>query len=136
MSSILSIAASGLAAASQRLQVSADNVANANSDGPSPSASAAVQAEYQPAYIAQQVNQVATPGGGTKAVVSNAQPGTVTAYDPTAPYADQNGNVSAPNVDVANEVVQQAIATYQFAANADVIKAYQTTTQALLDIQT
>ena len=136
MSSILSIAASGLAAASQRLQVSADNVANANSDGPSPSASAAVQAQYQPAYIAQQVNQVATPGGGTKAVASNAQPGTVTAYDPTAPYADNNGIVSAPNVDIANEVVQQAIASYQFAANADVIKAYQTTTQALLDIQT
>ena len=65
MSSILSIAASGLAAATQRLQVSADNVANAELDGPSPTASAAVQAQYQPAYIAQQVNQVATPGVAT-----------------------------------------------------------------------
>jgi flagellar basal-body rod protein FlgC len=136
MSSILSIAASGLAAATQRLQVSADNVANAESDGPSPTASAAVQAQYQPAYIAQQVNQVATPGGGTRAVASNAQPGTVTAYDPTAPYADQNGQVSAPNVDIVTQLIQQAIASYAFSANAAVISAQQQTTQALLNIQT
>jgi flagellar basal-body rod protein FlgC len=136
MSSILSIAASGMAAASQWLQVSADNVANANSDGPSPSASAAVQAQYQPAYTAQQVNQVGTPGGGTSAVVSKAQPGTVTAYDPTAPYADQNGNVSAPNVDITNEAVQQAIASYQFLANVDVMSTYSKMMQALLNIQT
>ena len=136
MSSILSIAASGLAAASQRLQVSANNIANANSDGPLPSTSAAVQAQYPAAYVAQQVNQVATSGGGTSAVVSNLQPGTVTAYDPTAPYADQNGQVAAPNVDVASEVVQQAIASYEFAANADVMSAYEKMMQTLLDIQT
>ena len=135
MSSTLSIAASGLAAAFQRLQVSADNVANADSDGPTTSASAADQAQYQPAYIAQQVNQVATPGGGAKASVSNAQPGTVTAHDPTAPYADQNGNVSAPNVDIASEIIQQAIASYEFAADADVMNVQQKTTQALLNIQ-
>ena len=136
MSSILSIASSGLAAATQRVQVSANNVANANSDGPSPSASASVQAQYQPAYIAQQVNQVATSGGGTRAVVSNAQPGTVTAYDPNAPYADQNGQVSAPNVNITNEAIQQAIASYQYAANADVISTYQKLTQTLVNIQT
>ncbi len=136
MSSILSIAASGLAAASQRLQVSANNIPNANSDGPLPSTSAAVQAQYPAAYVAQQVNQVATSGGGTSAVVSNLQPGTVTAYDPTAPYADQNGQVAAPNVDVASEVIQQAIASYEFAANADVMSAYEKMMQTLLDIQT
>ena len=141
MSSVLSIAASGLAAASLRLQVSADNVANADSDGPSPSASAAVQAQYQPAqylpaYVAQQINQVATLGGGTKAVVSNAQPGTVTAYDPTAPYADQNGEVTAPNVNITNEAVQHALASYQFLANVDVMSTYSKMMQALLDIQT
>ena len=136
MSSILAIAASGLAAASQRLQVSADNVANANSDGPLPSASAAVRAKYPPAYVAQEVNQIATQGGGTSAVVANAQPGTLTAYDPTAPYADPNGLVAAPNVDFANEAVQQAIASYQFAANADVMSVYSQMMRTLLDVQT
>ena len=136
MSSILTIAASGLAAASQRLWVSANNVANAESDGPLPSASAAIQAQYPAAYTAQQVNQVATPGGGTSAIVSSLRPGTVTAYDPAAPYADQNGQVAAPNVDLAAEAVQQAIASYTFVANADVMRVSQQMMQTLLNIET
>jgi len=136
MSSILSIAASGLASAIQRLQVSANNVANANSDGPTQAASAATKAQYQPAYNAEQVNQTATKGGGTATTVTNTQPGTVTTYNPTAPYADQNGNVSAPKVDLTNEAVQQAIASYQFTANADVMSVYQKMMKSLLNIQT
>ncbi len=132
----MSIAASGLAAVMQRQLVSANNIANENSDGPLPSASAAVQSQYPAAYVAQQVNQIATPDGGTSAVVSNAQPGTVTAYDPTAAYADQSGQVAAPNVDVSNEVVQQAITSYAFVANVDVMNAGQKMMQTLLDIQT
>jgi flagellar basal-body rod protein FlgC len=135
MSSILSIAASGLAAASQRLQVSAENVANASSDGPLPSASAAVQAQFPQAYVAQQVNQVATAGGGTQAAVSAVQPGTVTAYNPNAPYADANGNVAAPNVDYANEAFQQMLANYQYAANAGVIRVASQMLATLIDIQ-
>jgi len=136
MSSILSIAASGLFAAAQRLQVSAENVANANSDGPLPSADAAVQSQYPQAYIPQQVDQVATADGGTQAIVSNVQPGTVTAYDPTAPYADPNGNVAQPNVDLTDEAVQQATASYQFAANVEVMRVYSQMMKTLLDIQT
>jgi flagellar basal-body rod protein FlgC len=136
MNSILSIAASGLAAAVQRLQVSANNVANANSDGPTASASAKTKAQYQPAYNAEQVNQTATAGGGTATTVTNVQPGTVTTYNPTAPYADQNGNVSAPNVDLSNQAVQQAIASYQFTANSDVMSVYQKMMKTLLNIQT
>ena len=102
MSSILSIAASGMAAASQRLQVSAENIANAESDGPLPSAGAAVRRNI-PDYVPLQVDQVATPGGGTGAVVVDVQPAAVAAYAPTAPFADPNGEVAAPNVDYANE---------------------------------
>jgi flagellar basal-body rod protein FlgC len=136
MSSIMSIAASGLAAVMQRQLVSANNIANENSDGPLPSASAAVRSQYPAAYVAQQVNQVATPDGGTSATVSDAQPGTVMAYDPTVPYADQNGEVAAPNVDISNEVVQQAMSSYAFVANVDVMSAEQKMMQTLLDIQT
>jgi flagellar basal-body rod protein FlgC len=135
MSSILSIAASGLAAATQRLQVSAENVANASSDGPLPSASAAIQAQFPPAYNAQQVTQVATAGGGTRAIVSNVQPGTVTAFDPTAPFADANGNVAAPNVDYGSEIVQQLLASYAYAANAGVLRVAAQMQQTLLDIE-
>jgi len=134
MSSILSIAASGMLAATQRLQVSAENVANANSDGPLPTAAPAIQAQYPAAYVARRVEQVQTAGGGTRAVVANQQPGTVAAYDPTAPYADANGRVAAPNVDLANEAVQQLVARYAFAFNADVMRVYSKMMQSLLDV--
>lgn len=134
MNSILSIALSGMQAAATRLDVSAQNVANANSDGPLPDASAAVQTQYPPAYVAQTVTQVATAGGGTQAIVSNAQPGTVTAYDPTAPFADANGNVAAPNVDYTNEAVQQVMAQTDFAMNAQVVRVYSEMMKTLLNI--
>ena len=122
-------------AATQRLQVSAENVANADSDGPLPAAGAAITAQYPQAYVPQQVDQVATSDGGTSAVVVNVQPGAVAAYDPAAPYADQNGQVASPNVDNANEAIQQAAAAYDFAMNVQVMRVYSQMLKTLLDIQ-
>ena len=56
--------------------------------------------------------------------------------DPSAPFANQDGLVAAPNVDLANEFVQMAVAKYSFIANAKVIQAYSETTESLLDIKT
>ena len=133
MNSILSISQSGLLAAEQRLQTSANNVANANSDGPLPSASSSARSQYPSAYTPQQVNQVATAGGGTQAVVSNVQPGSVAESDPNAPYANSSGQVAAPNVDFANEAVQQQLAQTSFASNAQVARVYSQIMQTLLD---
>jgi flagellar basal-body rod protein FlgC len=121
-------------AATQRLQVSAANVANANSDGPLPSAGAATQAQYPSAYAAQQVDQTATADGGTSAVIVDVQPATVATYDPTAPYADPSGDVAAPDVDYANEAMQQAAVKYSFAMNANVMRVYSQMMQSLLDV--
>ena len=106
MNAILSIATSGMTAATRRLEVSASNVANARSDGPLPSADAAVQAQYPEAYKPLRVDQVETSGGGTFANVRHDSPSHVRNYDPGAPYADDRGMVASPNVDFANEVVQ------------------------------
>ena len=134
LSSIFSIASSGLAAASLRLQVSADNVANASSTGPLPDAANA--ADFPHAYVPQRVVQVDVAGGGTAATVGTVSPSYVPQYDPTAPFADQNGQVAAPNVDLANEAVQQAIARYEFAANAKVLQVGSELLKSLLDIKT
>jgi len=136
MTAILSIAASGMRAAMQRLQVSASNIANANSDGPLPSADPAVRAQYPAAYVPQRLDQVETPGGGTREVISGLQPSTVTTYDPTAPYADGNGDVASPNVDLANEAIEQVTARYDFAMNAQVVRVYSQMMKSLLDIKT
>ena len=136
MSSILTIAVSGVKAASERLQDSASNVANAESDGPTAEASAATQAKYPPAYTPKQVHQVALADGGTEAVTTAVQPATVLAYDPTAPEADQNGDVAKPNVDFTSEAYQQLTARYNFVANAYVMRIYSRMVKSLLDIQT
>lgn len=148
MSSVLSIATSGLVAAQKRLDVSANNVANFETDGALPadqtstaqtsvaSATAATSGtQYPPAYKPQQVNQTAAAGGGTTASVADVQPSYVAAYDPRAPYANSSGAVAQPNVDFTNEVLQQATASYAFALNAQVMRVYQRATQSLLNIE-
>jgi flagellar basal-body rod protein FlgC len=135
MNSILSIASSGMTAAMRRLEVSASNVANAMSDGPLPSADAATQAKYPAAYVPKQVGQVETAGGGTTAVVSDVSPSSIASYDPNAPFADAQGMVASPNVDFANEAVQQIISRYTFAMNAVVARTYEQMMKSLLDIK-
>ena len=125
-----------MAAASRRFTVSASNVANAMSDGPLPSADAGVRANYPAAYIPKRVDQIETAGGGTEAVVNSVSPSIVRTYDPSAPYADSNGMVASPNVNFANEVVQQLIARYTFAMNAAVARSYEQMMKSLLDIKT
>jgi len=136
MNAILSIASSGMSAAMRRLEVSASNVANALSDGPLPSADANVRAKYPAPYAPKRVDQVETVGGGTAAVVSDVSPSIVQTYDPSAPFADSSGMVASPNVDFANEAVQQIIARYTFAMNAMVERTYDRMMKSLLDIKT
>lgn len=147
MSSIVSIASSSLAAASLRLGVSARNVANLSTTGALPAANGSNTTSPQAAggpggtdapaaYTPSQVDQVSTAGGGTAAVVQPVTPAFYATYDPTAPYADQNGLVAAPNVDLTNELVQQVIARYTFAMNAQVATTGSQLTKALIDTMT
>ena len=132
MSLASSIAASGMNVAALRLQVSASNVANLMSDGPLSGSSNANS--YPSAYVPLRVDQIATVGGGTSATVSPILPNAVPVFDPTAPYANQNGMVASPNVDLASEMIQQIIANYTFAANAKVMQIDGQMTAALVNI--
>jgi flagellar basal-body rod protein FlgC len=146
--STLSIATSGLSAASLRLDVAASNIANARDTGPLPATSGSGSsggtgspsnaANFPAAYVPLQVNQVdQTSGsvpGGTLATVSTVSPSFVVQSDPNAPFANQDGLVAAPNVDLASQFIQVLTAKYDFAANAKVIRAYANTTKSLLDI--
>ena len=111
MTSVLSIATSGMAAAQKRLEVSARNVANASVDLPG-----GAPPEVAAAFAALRID----PGGGARrrhaAVVTQAPPGTA--------------------VDLANEAVQQMVARYTFAANAKVAKMAGEMQKSLLDIKT
>ena len=134
MSSISTIALSGMNAAARRLEVSASNVANVMSTDALPNADGSLPAGAPQAYAPLELVQTASAGGGTQTTVTTAAPSTTALYDPQAPFANQDGLVAAPNVDLSQELVGQMIASYSFAANAKVMKADDNMTKSLLNI--
>ena len=135
MSSISTIALSGMTAATRRLSVSASNVANIASTGALPDASGAVTAGAPRAYAPLVVIQTASAGGGAATSVATATLSTTAVSDPQAPFANASGLVAAPNVDLSQEMISQMIASYSFAAGAATLKADDRMTKALLDIK-
>ena len=134
MSSISTIALSGMNAAARRLEVSASNVANVMSTGALPNADGTVPVGAPRAYAPIVLVQTASAGGGTQTTVVTVAPSTIAVSDPQAPFANQDGLVAAPNIDITQEMVGQMMASYSFAANAAAMTVDDRMTKALLDI--
>ncbi|MDP1997878.1 MAG: flagellar basal body rod protein FlgC [Gallionella sp.] len=119
---IFNVAGSGMAAQSQRLNVVASNLANADST---------TSANGQP-YKAKQVVFSATPVDGSSAqgvkvtaVVEDSSPMKMI-YDPKHPMADAQGYVAMPNVDVVGEMVNMISASRAYQNNVEVMNASKT----------
>lgn len=119
---IFNVAGSGMAAQSQRLNVVASNLANADS---------ATSANGQP-YRAKQVVFAAMPmdGSGAQgvkvtAVVEDSAPLKMV-YDPKHPMANEQGYVSMPNVNVVDEMVNMISASRAYQNNVDVMNTSKT----------
>lgn len=114
---IFNVAGSAMNAQSQRLNVVASNLANADS---------AVGANGE-AYKAKQVVFAATPMGkdgatgvNVAAVIEDPSPMKLL-YDPKNPLADDKGYVSMPNVNVVEEMVNMISASRSYQSNADMM---------------
>jgi len=119
---IFNVAGSGMAAQSQRLNVVASNLANADST---------TSANGQP-YRAKQVVFAATPvdGSGAQgvkvtAVVEDNAPMKMV-YDPKHPMADAQGYIAMPNVNVVDEMVNMISASRAYQNNVDVLNTSKT----------
>jgi flagellar basal-body rod protein FlgC len=137
----MSIATTGLQAASMRLEASASNVANARTNGPLPATPPNVSVGrpengerqvYQPVEVVQS----ALAGGGVRAQFKDRLPAYTTLYDPTSPDADARGFLAAPNVDYAVEISQQMLAVITFEANIKTLKVASDMTKSVLDMKT
>ncbi len=131
VSSAFNVSLSGLAAASKRLEISANNVANQFStktivDGKT------VDKPYTP----QKVDLLSLSGGGVQAQVSNVNPATVKEFNPQADNADSQGVSERPNVDPAEEFANQLIASQTYKANLKAIRTQSEIFKNLLDIET
>ncbi len=114
----LSIALSGLMAQDQRLSVSANNIANADTTGALPTPQAPATTVYKPLTV----NYTSQVGGGVQSHVTSNPNGYSPVPDPASPYANSQGLVAAPNVDLTQEIVNLLQAKLLYRANIDVIK--------------
>jgi flagellar basal-body rod protein FlgC len=130
MSPINAIALSGLNAAMLRAQASASNIANMRSTG------AVAGASGPGPYAPLEVREAAMASGGVVARLAPDSRAAVLSYDPQAPFADPDGYVASPNVDLVGDMLQLATAGYGFAANLAVVHTADDMTKAVLDMRT
>ncbi|ACR68537.1 flagellar basal body rod protein FlgC [Edwardsiella ictaluri] len=122
--SIFDISGSALTAQSERMNVAASNMANADSvTGP----------DGQPYHAKQVVFQV-NPAAGEEIggvrvsqIVEDPAPERLV-YQPGNPLADAKGYVRMPNVDVVSEMVNSIAASRSYQANVEVLN----TTKSLM----
>ena len=133
MLAAIASAASGMRAATLRLEASASNVASMRSSGVLPSSSTASAGAPQ-AYQSVRIEQTSAGGGGTVAKVRVATPAWRAAYSPDAGFADANGMVAEPNVDLMGEALEQATAEASFLANLQVFEAAQAMVRSLYEL--
>ncbi|MHA1153369.1 MAG: flagellar basal body rod protein FlgC [Alphaproteobacteria bacterium] len=136
MSSVFDIAVSGLRAQSQRLAVSADNVANMLSLGVHPDPQLARPEGFAPQRTVFSSQAQAGNRGGSGVVASTAPiaPAAFLSLQPDHPDADSDGLVPLPNVLLEREVVEQIQALRLFQANIATIQTQDRMLGALLDI--
>jgi flagellar basal-body rod protein FlgC len=114
---IFNIAGSAMTAQSQRLNVVASNLANADSTtGPDGKPYRAKQVVFS----TMPVNEQGSAGVKVAAVVDDPSPMKMV-YDPQHPMADAKGYVTMPNVNVVEEMVNMISASRSYQNQADVM---------------
>ncbi|VVE88930.1 flagellar basal body rod protein FlgC [Pandoraea bronchicola] len=120
--SIFDVAGSAMTAQSQRMNVTASNLANAESvTGPDGQ-------PYRAKQVVFQVNPVAGADvGGVKVagVVEDPSP-LKTVYDPKNPAANAQGYVTMPNVNPVEEMVNMISASRSYQANVEALNTAKT----------
>jgi flagellar basal-body rod protein FlgC len=115
---IFNIAGSAMTAQSQRLNVVASNLANADSTtGPDGKPYRAKQVVFSTMPVGAQGGAA---GVKVSAVVEDASPMKMV-YDPKHPMANEQGYVTFPNVNVVEEMVNMISSSQSYQSNVDVM---------------
>lgn len=132
--SIFDIAGSALSAQSQRMNVSASNMANADSVvGPDGAPYRARQVVFQVNPAAGQALGQEIGGVRVAGVIQDPSP-LKQVYDPKHPLADAQGYISMPNVDPVAETVNMIAASRSYQANVEVLNTAKALMQKTLTI--
>ena len=128
MLSIFNISGSAASAQSQRLNVVASNLANADTvAGPNGQAYKARQVTFQTELMGQTANDATAAGVRVSTVSEDQTPGR-RVHDPKHPSADADGFVTYSNVNAVEEMVNMISASRSYQNNLEVMN----TAKALL----
>ena len=138
--STINTALSGLQAAATRLAGAASNTANMRTRGPVPATPATeplpeARAREPRVYQAVETTQTAEAGGGVRAKHEPMRPSYLLEYEPESAYANEDGEVAAPNVDPVRDTVDQIEALRAFRANLSVIRTAEEMDEAILNVK-
>ncbi len=142
LSSSFDIAASGMLAQRQNVELISQNIANASStgsiNGQPYQRQYAVFSEV-PLSFAKVLEKnemgLAKTGGVNVTVVKDASPSSQRVFDPGHPDADENGYVSYPNVSMAKEMTDLVYASKLYEANITVMTAIKKMSSDTLQLQ-
>lgn len=117
-------------ASSRKVAVASGNIANADVVG------AANPSDPNQAYAAKTTQDISLSGDGIRTVVLNRTPAFVPSYAPDSPFANEEGLVNSPNVNLDEELVTTKLAENSYKANLAALKTslkMQDTLQDALD---
>jgi len=128
--SVFNVAGSAMAAQSQRLNVVASNLANADS-----ATSSTGEAYRSRQVVFRTIDVSADKAKGVKVagVVHDPSPMKVV-YDPKHPMANEKGYVTLPNVNVVDEMVNMMSASRSYQNSVDMMNVTKTLLQKTLSI--
>ncbi|MEQ1662698.1 MAG: flagellar basal body rod protein FlgC [Thiobacillus sp.] len=119
---LFDVAGSAMQAQSQRLNVVASNLANADS---TTSANGQPYKAKQVVFAAMPVGDGGSTGVNVASVVEDNSP-MRQVFDPKNPLADEKGFVTMPNVNVVEEMVNMISASRSYQTNAEMMNTAKT----------
>jgi flagellar basal-body rod protein FlgC len=139
--SSFAISGSGMSAERLRLDIISNNVANMNTAGKVNDPTKPVYRRQVPVF-AQQLQQVMEQkdtqsyrGAGVKVVGIAHDPNPPRlVHDPSHPYADEQGYVAYPNVNILNEITDTMTAVRAYESNVTALNAAKSMAMKALDI--
>ena len=126
MLNIFNVAGSAVSAQSQRLNVVASNLANADTvAGPDGQAYKARQVTFQTELMGQTANDPTAAGVRVSTISEDQTPGRKV-HDPKHPSADADGYVTYSNVNPVEEMVNMISASRSYQNNVEVMNTAKT----------
>lgn len=134
---VFNVSGSGMAAQSLRLNTTASNIANAESVAADPADTyrarypvfqASLDSAMDPEVGKNASNAVSVPG-----IIESSKPLNIR-YEPDHPYANDEGYVAYPNVNVVEEMANMISASRSFQINVEVLNTAKTLAERVLSI--